>query len=218
MGDRRKTIIKSFRKHSKIVFAIIIVIVFFSSTVLFEVFTNPSSQILDYKIKPVSYDSSALNNKTDPECFNETGDGFRATFEILPGEPLSILPGLNTNVFFGISYFNLTDSPPYIYTTFHITHANFSIGNYSTNSWSLNYYDDLPTLWIHFNLGPSITLYDQEGKNYSGEGNITIVPVIHFGVFHVGKAPIVIHFNTPYPWYYIQRASTSIAPGTPQQE
>jgi hypothetical protein len=205
-------IIKSFRKYFKIIFSVIIFFVFFSSIILIENFTNPPSQIYDYKMNPISYDSFNLSNKTYPEYFNEEDKGLRVTFEMLPGEPLSISPGFSPDVYFGISYFNLTNLPLYTYVTFHIINANFSIGSYSTNSWYLNYYDNLPILWIHFKLGPSITLYDKEGKNYSGEGFLTVVPVIHYGPFHIGKAPFLIHFNTSEHWYYIQRASTSIVP------
>lgn len=212
MTGRRNRLIRSFRGHPKKLFSVFIFLVLVSSIVIFENFTNPSSQVPDYKIKSVPYGTlGSTNGTTFPENFNETSDGFRVVFEILPGPPLAVIPGLSTSLFFRISYFNLTGIPFYTSATFQITNANFTIGSYTMRSWSTGcYYDNTSLFYVNFKLGPSITSYDLEGQNYSGEGNITVVPIIHFGIFHIAKTPFILHFNTPYPWYYIKRVSTTI--------
>ncbi len=174
---------------------------------LFEYLTEFPSQIPVYRIMSAQHGPLGSSNSTYtiPQVINESGNGFSVEFEILVGPTLVIQPGYSTCVWLGIAATDETVSSLYTGVKFHIIGSIYKIGNYTMYSPDFHHLDNSPILFLMFKIGPSVTSYDKEGHNYSGNGTTDIMPVIHLGPFHFAQSPLAISFKTPYPWYYIQR-------------
>ncbi len=198
------------RKHAnrtRALIAAVVAAITISLVIPYQVLGIPQNQVPYGNIPSINYTSSlGFNNITHPSEFNESGNGFKVTFELRSGGPEIIYPSRGNNVYFGITYLAKSYSSPYTGVAFYVSHASFSIGNYDMTAFNDSYvaYGPETVMWLQFTIQKSILTYDSAGQNYAYSFCISVLPIMFLGPFHTNGNAIVMESGTAVSWYHIE--------------
>jgi hypothetical protein len=198
------------RKHAirtKVLVAAVVAAITVSMVISYEVLSVPRDQIPRGNIPSINFTSFlGYYNITYPTEFNESGNGFKVTFELRTGGPAIIYPSMGDHVYFGITYLTKSYSSPYTGVAFYVSHASLSIGNYTMTAFKVSYVASRSgtEMWLQFTVQESILGYDSAGHNYGYSFCISVLPVMFSGLFHTNRNAIVMEVGTGLPWYHVE--------------
>lgn len=201
------------RSRFRIALSVTLVVLIIASIGAFEYLTEPHSQIPLFELKPIPQGGDFginTNITTFPTEFNVSSPNYSTVLEMLQAPPASVIaPGLSIENSLAVSHLNISVKSPYTAVTFYVQGAMLTIGNYSTQTYHF-FYNGHGTAWgITFVIdGNTIGNYDATGQNYTATYNVTVVPVLHIGLFHFKQNPIVLSLTTEYLWFHI--ANTTV--------
>ncbi len=198
------------RRHvirTKVVATAVVVAIVISLVIPYELLTVPKDQISQGNIPSLNCTSFlGYYNITHPTKFNESGNGFKVTFELRTGGPTIIYPCMGDHAYFTIAYVSKSYSSPYTGVAFYVSHAALSIGNYTMTAFNVSYvkFGSGRVMSLQFTVQESILTYDSAHHSYGYSFCISVLPVMFFGPFHTDRSPIVMKVGTTLPWYYIE--------------
>lgn len=200
--EARESLLK---RHSRLVIAVVVALAIILSGLSYEILTVPSSDINATPLKPVILGGYGFsyNGTTYPNSSFVSGNSFSADFEMIQGIPVVLLPG--TEMFSGvaISALNASAKHPYTSVTFSVLAGKLTIGNYSTTTY--NFGNGFATSLL-FHIDTSVLVqYDTEGANYTATYAITVLPVLHYGIFYFKQKPVTLTLFTVYPWFHVAK-------------
>ncbi len=200
------------KRHKIVITTFTVAMIVFLSFVLYDTITTPPSQVPVYSMNPLNLGGYGFtyNGTTYPHKMNESRSSFAVTFELMHGIPLVLLPGYIEHDGVVISILSDRVISPYSDVTFFVSSANLTIGNYTSNTYELSSSNSNSPLTIGFTIdGTSILQHDHPNLSYTGKFVVTLIPVLHYGMFYFIQNEITLNYTTQHPWIFIDEAKNS---------
>ncbi|MHB8396976.1 MAG: hypothetical protein ACYDAZ_07045 [Thermoplasmataceae archaeon] len=192
----------------KMLIAFVIILVVIISLIEYEIVSTPPSDIPRFQISPQPFGGMGFtyNGTAYPHVVNESAPAFSVTFDFMQGSALILVPGYIEVDTAEISVVGEKWASPYTSMSFQLVSASLTIGNYTTDTYQLGGgYTSPLGIWFQIDCGNALE-YNHLGSKYVAIYSVTVIPTLHYYLFHFAQNEITFSYQTEYPLFLFQNS------------